>query len=204
MAETNPNARLEAFCDGVFAIAITLLIIDIKIPATTEINNTSDFWLALVHVVPSIFAFVLSFGTILIVWVNHHGFLKLIDKSSPLFIYANGVLLLSVAFMPFPTALVGEYLLTNHVAPAVILYDSTLALQGIGWILMAGTVLKNGLAKSEKAVSTVRENHKFGYFALVLYSLCAVMAFWFPLSIAIITTLLFIFWLIWGTKLKHE
>ena len=47
MAETNPNSRLEAFCDGVFAIALTLLIIDIKIPSTAEINNTPGFWHAL-------------------------------------------------------------------------------------------------------------------------------------------------------------
>jgi len=55
MSEPNPNSRLEAFCDGVFAIALTLLIIDIKIPSTTEINNTADFWHALGHVAPSVF-----------------------------------------------------------------------------------------------------------------------------------------------------
>ena len=82
MAETNPNSRLEAFCDGVFAIALTLLIIDIKIPSTAEINNTSDFWHALKLIVPSIFAFVLSFIVILITWVNHHNSLKLVNKSS--------------------------------------------------------------------------------------------------------------------------
>lgn len=76
MADTNPNSRLEAFCDGVFAIAITLLIIDIKIPSTVRINNTADFWLALKNITPSILAFLLSFGTILIVWFNHHVFLN--------------------------------------------------------------------------------------------------------------------------------
>src|SRR6185369_1202222 len=112
MADINPNSRLEAFCDGVFAIAITLLIIEIKIPSTPSINSNADLWSALKDITPSISAFLLSFGTILIVWVNHHAFFKLIHKSTPAFIYANGVLLLSVAFMPFPTALVGEYLLT--------------------------------------------------------------------------------------------
>ena len=73
MSETNPNSRLEAFCDGVFAIALTLLIIDIKILPTIEINSNADFWLALKHIVPSVLAFVLSFTIILITWVNHHG-----------------------------------------------------------------------------------------------------------------------------------
>ena len=56
MSESNPIARLEAFCDAVFAIALMLLIIDIKIPFATEIHNTNDFWLALRHISPSIFA----------------------------------------------------------------------------------------------------------------------------------------------------
>src|SRR6185503_12719462 len=174
MSEPNSNSRLEAFCDGVFAIALTLLIIDIKIPSTTEINNTSDFWLALKHIAPSVFAFVLSFIVILITWVNHHNAIKLVNKSSPSFIYANGFLLLTVVFIPFPTSLVGEYLLTDHAAPAVILYNSILALQSVGWILMTGTALKSQLHKNDKAIPTIRANNKYGYFAFALYSLCAI------------------------------
>ena len=204
MAESNPNSRLEAFCDGVFAIALTLLIIDIKIPPTEKVNNTAEFWLALKHIAPSIFAFVLSFTIILITWVNHHNAVKLVHKTSNSFIYANGFLLLSVVFIPFPTSLMGEYILTDHAAPAVILYNSTLALQAIGWILLTGSALKNHLGKNEKSTLTIRENGKFGYFAFALYSLCAIIAFWFPFTIAIITTITWIFWLIWGIRIKHE
>src|SRR5258708_3415837 len=114
MAEANPNSRLEAFCDGVFAIALTLLILDVKIPSTEKINNTPGFWLALKNIVPSIVAFVLSFIIILITWVNHHAYLRSVNKWSPSFIYANGFLLLTVVFIPFPTALLGQYILTDH------------------------------------------------------------------------------------------
>src|SRR5258706_4834659 len=117
MAETNSNSRLEAFCDGVFAIALTLLIIDVKIPSTAEVNNTNEFWLVLKHIAPSIFAFVLSFFVILITWVNHHAFLRLVNKSSASFIYSNGFLLLTVDFLPFPTSLLGDYILTDHAGP---------------------------------------------------------------------------------------
>src|SRR5437867_3462277 len=120
MTEENINSRLEAFSDGVFAFAITLLIIDIKIPPSVTINNTVDFWLALKHISPSIFAFLLSFTIILITWVNHHATLKLVNKPSYPFMYANGLFLLTVVFFPFPTALLGEYILTDHAAPAVI------------------------------------------------------------------------------------
>lgn len=204
MSETNPNSRLEAFCDGVFAIALTLLIIDIKIPSTEKINTTADFWIALKHIAPSIFTFVLSFTIILITWVNHHNAIKLVNRSSNSFIYANGFLLLSVVFLPFPTSLVGEYILKDYAAPAVILYDSTLAVQALSWILLTAAAIKNHLGKSEKATLQIRKNGQFGYFAFVLYSLCAIIAIWFPLAIAIITTITWIFWLIHGINIKHE
>ena len=204
MAEANPNSRLEAFCDGVFAIALTLLIIDIKIPSTERIDTTNDLWLALKHILPSIFAFVLSFIIILITWVNHHGSLKLINRSSAAFIFANGFLLLTVVFIPFPTALMGEYLLTDHSSPAVILYVSTMAIQAIGWILYTSAVIKNQLAKDEKSELKIRENRKYGYFAFIVYSVCAIIAFWFPLAIAIITTCIWIYWLIIAISFNHE
>ena len=202
MAEA--NSRLEAFCDGVFAIALTLLIIDIKIPSTESINNTADFWLALKHIAPSIYAFLLSFVIILITWVNHHNSLKLVNKSSPSFIYANGFLLLTVVFIPFPTSLMGEYVLTDHAAPAVILYNSVLAFQAIGWIAICRAALKNQLGKNEKSTMTIREQSKYGYFAFMVYTLCAIMACWFPLIIVVVTTGIWIFWLIIGINIKHE
>lgn len=86
------GSKLSAM--AVFAIALTLLIIDIKIPASEGIGTTRELWLALGHLGPSIFAFVLSFAVILITWVNHHRFFRLVNKSSGSFVYANGFLLL--------------------------------------------------------------------------------------------------------------
>src|SRR5215831_3028271 len=105
------NARLEAFCDGVFAIAATLLIIDVRIPSSANIQSTHEFWLALKDLCPGIFAFLLSFTIIIITWVNHHAILRLVHKSSSPFIYANGLLLLTVVIVPFPTTLLGEFIL---------------------------------------------------------------------------------------------
>ena len=200
MADPHPNTRFEAFCDGVFAIALTLLIIDIKIPASEGIGTTRELWLALRHLGPSIFAFVLSFAVILITWVNHHGFFRLVNKSSGSFIYANGFLLLTVVFMPFPTALVGEYLLTDHAAPAVVIYNSLTAVQALSWILVSGAALRNRLHKDERSAVLVREGRRNGYFALVTYSLLAVIAIWFPLAIAIVTTMLWAYWLTFSLR----
>lgn len=203
MTEPNPNSRLEAFCDGVFAIALTLLIIDVKLPSPESIHSTADFWHALRHMAPLVFAFVLSFGIILITWVNHHAALKLVNKSSASFIYANGFLLLTVVSVPFPTSLLGEFLLSDHAGPAVFLYDAVLAALALGWILVSTAALKNQLTKDEESASTLRANRRNGFFALGLYSLFSIAALWFPMSIAIFTTLSWIFWLLLGIRMKH-
>jgi uncharacterized membrane protein len=200
VADPHPNTRLEAFCDGVFAIALTLLIIDIKVPASEGIGTTRQLWLALRHLGPSIFAFVLSFAIILITWVNHHRFFRLVNKSSGSFIYANGLLLLTVVFMPFPTGMLGAYLLTDHAAPAVVVYNSVTAVQAVGWILVTGAALRDRLVKDEKSAVLVRDSRRNGYFALVVYSLLAVLAFWFPLAIAIVTMTLWAYWLIFSLR----
>jgi uncharacterized membrane protein len=200
MADPHPNTRLEAFCDGVFAIALTLLIIDIKIPASEGMGTTRELWLALRHLGPSIFAFVLSFAIILITWVNHHGLFKLVNRSSASFIYANGFLLLTVVFMPFPTALVGEYLLTDHAAPAVVIYNSVTSVQAVAWILVNGAALRSQLTKDEKSTSLMRDGRRNGYLAFVVYAVLALIAFWFPIAIAIVTTMLWAYWLTFSLR----
>jgi len=203
MAEAHANARLEAFCDAVFAIALTLLIIDVKLPATESIANTSEFWRALQRLAPTVFAFVLSFVIILITWVNHHAALKLVRKSSAPFIYANGFLLLTVVFIPFPTALLGEFVLTDHAAPAVVLYDAVLAAQAMGWILLSSAALQNRLTNDEQSTATLRESRTNGLFAFTLYALFSIVALWFPLAIATVTTVTCAFWLVFSLRMKH-
>jgi TMEM175 potassium channel family protein len=202
MPATRPNARLEAFCDGVFAIVVTLLVIDIRIPATEPIESANALWLQLLHLVPAILAFVLSFVVILITWVNHHATLKLIDGSSSSFVYANGFLLLTVAFVPFPTRLWGEYVVTSLAAPAVCLYNAVLAAQGAAWILLCRTALAGRLTKGDQARAAVGMNGRFGYFALMLYSALAVAALWVPHLVAALTTATWIFWLVVGIKME--
>ena len=76
------NERLETFCDGIFAIAITLLILEIKVPPLESVHSTADVWHAIALLWPSFFALCFSFTIILIAWIAHHNMLKTIDKSS--------------------------------------------------------------------------------------------------------------------------
>jgi uncharacterized membrane protein len=205
MPETHVNSRLEAFSDGVFAFALTLLIIDIKIPPSAQIDTTRDLWLALRHLTPSIFAFLLSFAIILITWANHHATIRLVDKSSHPFMFANGLLLLTVVSIPFPTALLGDYLLTDHAAPAVILYSAVCAFQAIGWNLLTRTALRpRALTRNHAGTLAMRANHRYSYYAFALYVSCAIVAFWLPRTVAVAISLIWIVWLIVGIRTKDE
>ena len=97
--------RVEAFSDGVFAIVITLLILDIRVPDV----DYSQLFAALVAVLPRMFAYVISFGVIGVYWLAHHQSLQLIGKLNGFLIWLNLAYLLAVSFMPFPTALLGRY-----------------------------------------------------------------------------------------------
>jgi uncharacterized membrane protein len=199
------NARLETFCDGVFAIALTLLVIDLRIPVTTAIGSSADLWRALGHLLPSVFAFILSFGIIFISWVNHHEAMKLIDKSSHAFIYANGFLMLGVVFVPFPTALLGENLMTSHASPAVVLYSAAGAMMGVGWALTGWAALKPvPLTRNERATARTRKGLQNAYFAIAFYTTCAIVAVWLPIPAAVIITGMWVYWVIYGLRSAGE
>lgn len=202
MTEASSNARLEALSDAVFAIALTLLILDVRLPDPEAITSTAALWRALQDLGPSVFAFVLSFGIILITWVNHRQTLKLVDASSGPFMYANGFLLLTVVFLPFPTALLGTFLPSDHAAPAVVLYNGVLVGQALAWILLTGSVLRGRLAVDDHAAAILRTNNRHGYFALAFYLLLAVAALWVPITIAIVTTVSWVFWLVRSMQIE--
>jgi len=112
MAETfakSETARIEAFSDGVFAIAITLLILAVEVPKAAELGQ-EGLGAALLAQWPQYLAFVTSFATILAKWINHHRIFNYIQRSDHTLLYWNGLVLLLVTFLPFPTALMAEYL----------------------------------------------------------------------------------------------
>lgn len=104
------NTRVEAFSDGVFAIALTLLILEIHLPHDLATNH--DVYQALLKLWPSFLAFLVSFFAVLCMWYTHHDLMKLVRGVDKSFLFANGLLLLAVTFVPFPTAVLAEYLPT--------------------------------------------------------------------------------------------
>ena len=98
------TSRLEAFSDGVFAIAATLLILDVNIPSTGSVAHE------LLRIWPSYLAYAISFLTIGIIWVNHHTVMTQIGKVDRTFLFLNVVFLMVVAFSPFTTRVVAQHL----------------------------------------------------------------------------------------------
>ena len=119
-------SRLEAFSDGVFAIAATLLVLELHVPA-----DSPDLVQALLQLWPAYAAYLVSFLTIGIIWVNHHTLLEHCRRVDRRFLYLNLLLLIAVGIVPFPTALVDRYILSEHGATAA------LVVYGLGGLLIA-------------------------------------------------------------------
>ena len=119
------TGRIEAFSDGVFAIAITLLILELKVPELDWADVThpnAELFAALRRLAPHYLAFFLSFTSILVMWVNHHRIFSLVRRSDDAFLYWNGLLLLCITIVPFPTELLAHYLATGAAKAAAAVY----------------------------------------------------------------------------------
>lgn len=126
LKEEKETGRIEAFSDGVFAIAITLLVLDIKVPHHIQsLPHYTRLIDALLQQWPAYLAHFISFVTILIIWVSHHRLFNYIKRSNDTFLFLNGLLLLFVTFVPFPTALLSEYIRSYDAHVAAAVYSGT-------------------------------------------------------------------------------
>lgn len=118
--------RLEALSDGVFAIAITLLIIEIGVPHVEGSEKLGD---ALLRLWPSYFGYGVSFITIGVMWANHHQIFKDVAKTDHALTVLNLLLLMCIGFIPFPTAVLAEYMRNDdQMLDAVLLFGATFAI----------------------------------------------------------------------------
>ena len=134
------TGRLEAFSDGVFAIVVTLLIIEVHLPALVGSGNDA-MWRALAEIAPKLLSFTVSFATIAIYWVNHHHFFSRVDHSDWKLLWANNLLLFFLTVVPFTTAVVGDHP-TEPVA--VFIYGLNLGLAATAFSLMGWYVFFKG------------------------------------------------------------
>ena len=132
--------RLKAFSDAVFAIAITLLVIEVHVPRLDTLDDAA-YLAALAHLVPSFMGFALSFLTIGALWVAHHRLFGVLEGYEPTLMWPNMLLLMVIAFMPFATALMSSNPLAR--VPEVF-YSATLLAAGLLQLLLFRLALKPG------------------------------------------------------------
>jgi uncharacterized membrane protein len=167
--ETRDKARIEAFSDGVFAIAITLLILELKVPlfgagdgeptnATLRARLMEDWHHYL--------AFGLSFGSILVMWVNHHRIFSVVTKDDDAFMYWNGLLLLFITIVPFPTALIAEYMDKPAAKTAAAVYSGMGVMIALAFTALWRHAIRGGRLLTpghrEREVADLNKQYRFG------------------------------------------
>jgi uncharacterized membrane protein len=188
------TTRVEAFSDGVFAIAMTLLILEIRTPEDVTAGGLPA---ALLHLWPSYLAFATSFFTIGVMWMNHHRLFNLIGKSDQGLLMANLVLLLCVTFIPFPTALLARFLGHADARVAAVLYNavflgSALAFQLL-WRHSSGERRLLAEDADPESVAAITRQYRFGP---LLYIVLIAIAWFSPTASLLLNLALAVFFAI--------
>jgi uncharacterized membrane protein len=177
------TTRLETFSDGVFAIAATLLVLEISVSSDAEHLGHE-----LLHIWPQYFAYVTSFVTIGIIWMNHHHTVSLIARTDRTLLFLNNLLLLTIAFLPFPTKLVGDYLRGDGEQAAALAYAATLVVMAILHQFWWQYARRNRrLIADETPDSALRAVDRAYWPGVPMYAAVFVVAFFSPLA-AVVTT----------------
>ena len=184
------TTRLETFSDGVFAIAATILVLEIGVDTAGDLGDALlDLW-------PSYLAYATSFLTIGIIWINHHYCVQVMNRVDRTLLFINLILLLTVAFLPFPTKLVAEYLDKPDERAAVFAYDATFVVMAIvynAWWRYASTGRR--LIAQTVPDSTVRAITRAFDPGVPLYVGAFVVAIFSPLASVLLTLAIAAFYL---------
>ena len=174
--ETN---RVEAFSDGMFAIAITLLILEVKVPTPTPGRLTA----ALLRQWPSYLAFLLSFTYIGIMWMNHHRMFTHIRRSNDTLLVLNLLLLLGITAVPFPTAVLAANLGTPDQRAAALFYNGVFIVIAVFFNLVWRYAVSHQLLDHNLAASAAMISRQYAVGPL-MYVLCFVLA-WFDVRVSL-------------------
>lgn len=134
------KARLETLSDGVFAIILTLLVLELRVPHVEHGGSVGELGGALVALLPKLVSWVISFFTVCVIWVNHHRLFRIFREITHGLFWWNALLLLWVSLIPFPTALLGDYP-ANRLA--VTVYGVVMALMASTFSLMRWYAVRN-------------------------------------------------------------
>lgn len=189
------TGRLEAFSDGVFAIAVTLLVLELRAPLPGTLHEGESLLRVLLHDWPSYLAFVTSFATILIVWINHHNLFQMIHRIDHNFLLLNGFFLMIVTLIPFPTNVLAEYILEPGARVASVLYAGAFLVMAIAFnLLWRYASHDRRLLARDVDIRMVRTINKQFRIGPVTYVCCVVVAAINAIAGFVLVTLLAVYW----------
>jgi uncharacterized membrane protein len=190
------TSRLEAFSDGVFAVAITLLVLEITVPTGDHLwHKLGEEW-------PSFASFFVSFWVIGIIWVNHHGVIDHLKQADRGVLYINLLLLMSVVLIPFATALMAEHLKSHedeHVAAAV--YAGSFVLMAISFATLWEYITRHRrLLGVELSDEQVRQRSRAFHLGNPFYLLAVAIAFVSPAAVLVIIGVMALYYMVSGMR----
>lgn len=188
--------RLEAFSDGVMAVAITIMVLELRVPDGTTMGD----FLALA---PKFLSYILSFIYVGIYWSNHHNLMHAVGNVNGAILLANLHLLFWLSLIPFATAWMGEH----HLAPLpTAVYGVVLLMCATAWFILQTAIIRNQGADS-RLKKVVGKDLK-GNFSAALYIVAIASAFWRPVLSACLYALVALVWIVpdrrFGRVLKEE
>ena len=186
------KTRLEAFSDGVLAIILTIMVLELKVPHGVELKNILPLW--------GIFlSYVLSFVFIIIYWNNHHHLFHAVEQIDGKVMWANANLLFWLSLLPFVSGFMGE----NHFAPLpVLLYAIVTFMAGLAYTILTKSLTK--IHDEDSILNKVSRESKKGQISLILYFSAVCIAYFFPLISCIIFVAVAIIWFIPSKKIEEE
>jgi len=193
MAEhTMSTTRMEAFSDGVIAILITIMVLDLHAPEAVT-------WQALRPVVPTFLAYILSFVFLGIYWANHHHMLQLAERVNGGILWANLHLLFWLSLIPFVTAWMGEH---HQATVPTALYGVVLLFSGGAYTILQRTLIREQGPHSRLALAIGRDAK--GLTSVALYVIAILSAFYRPAISQLLYLAVVLMWLVPDTRIEKE
>ncbi len=180
------KSRLEAFSDGVFAIIITIMVLELKVPEGTS-------WDTMKHLLPVFGSYIMSFVFIAIYWMNHHHIMHTLKKVNGGILWANMHLLFWLSLIPFATGWMGE---NNFERVTVALYGALLILSGLAYTILSSAICKTYTEHTKLSTAIAKGNVK-GVWSIILYSASIPLAlFIHPALAAVLIVAVSVMWII--------
>ncbi|MGE5355018.1 MAG: TMEM175 family protein [Deltaproteobacteria bacterium] len=179
------KSRIEAFSDGVIAIIITIMVLELKIPHGSELSDLAELW-------PVFISYILSFTFVGIYWANHHHLLHSVKHINSRLIYANLTLLFFLSLIPFTTGWMGE----NHFENIpVAVYGLNLLLSAISYFILQQVIMADA-GHSNRMLDALSKQKQKGIISLFIYIISIPFALYYPIISAVLFALVSILWII--------